>query len=360
MIPLVLDAMSEAERPYVTRLRSGLPSNLRTDSTLVASDPHGATYAGVNGLIAVDGASADELDGDVVLMRPDTGRVERLLRASSNQNTLLVTERCDQLCIMCSQPPKKTHVDRFSLLRDACLLAQPSTLIGISGGEPTLFKEQLFSMIEEVIDARPDLSFHVLTNGQHFAEDDIVRLRLPAYRQVSWGIPIYARDHALHDRIVRKPGALAALQTSLAHLIMAGARVELRTVVLQDNIQVVPELARFVAAHLQFVEAWSIMQLENIGFAKRRWPQLYVDHGKCFEPIRKAIDHAILHGVRAQLFNFPRCTVPRTYRGLAMASISDWKRKFAPACMGCNEKQRCSGFFEWHPDDHAEESVSPL
>lgn len=360
MIPLVLDATCEAEEPFITRVRSSREASHTQDSYLLAAEVGGALYAGDQGLFEVYGTSAAELEGDVVLLHPGKGRMERLLRASSLQNTMLVTERCDQLCVMCSQPPKKTHVDRFDLLEQACLLAEPGILIGISGGEPTLYKDRLLAMMERVLSERADLSFHVLTNGQHFAASDVERLRSPLYKRVSWGIPLYASRADLHDTIVGKQGAFAALETSFAHLILAGARVELRTVVIEGNLDELPGLARYVTARLQFVEAWSIMQLENIGFAKGRWSALYVDHRYRFQPIAAALDHAHLHGVRAQLFNFPRCTVPPQYRGLAIASISDWKRKFVPACSTCSEQTQCSGFFEWHPEERARESVNPL
>ncbi len=137
MIPLNLPAMAEAERPYVTRLRRRDQAG-SLDSVLVGSDAHGGTFAGPHGLITVDGVPGDALDGDVVLVRPEvrpgtSGRIERLLRAGSRHNTLLVTERCDQLCVMCSQPPKKTHVDRFDFLEQACQLAEPGSLIGHHG-----------------------------------------------------------------------------------------------------------------------------------------------------------------------------------------------------------------------------------
>jgi hypothetical protein len=135
---LVLPALSDAETLFITRLRSVQGQGEgKSDSLMIDEDEGGVTYAGAGGILAIDGATADALDGDVVLVQPRTGRVERILRAGSPHNTLLVTERCDQLCVMCSQPPKKTHVDRFSLLEDACLLAEPDLLIGISGGEPT-------------------------------------------------------------------------------------------------------------------------------------------------------------------------------------------------------------------------------
>lgn len=360
MIPLLLSAEAEADTAFVARLRLTQDAAHPADARLVEADNLGATFASRDGLFAIDGATAADLDGDVVLVRPQAGRVERLLRSRSLHNTLLVTERCDQLCVMCSQPPKKTHDDRFDLLEEACLLAATGALIGISGGEPTLYKDRLLAMVERVLEERPDLSFHILTNAQHFEAEDVARLRSPLYRRVSWGIPLYAADPALHDEIVGKRGAFVRLEEGFAHLIMAGARVELRTVLVTPNHQVLPALAHYIAARLQFVEAWSIMQLENIGFAKGRWSNLYVDHRHDFVPIGAALTHATLHGVAAQLFNFPRCTVPGNYRKYAIASISDWKRKFATACAGCREQSRCSGFFEWHPGDHAELCAEPL
>jgi His-Xaa-Ser system radical SAM maturase HxsC len=313
---------------------------------------HEATsYATARGLVSIEGATSNALENDVVLVHPGVAHVERLLRAGSAHNTLLVTERCDQLCVMCSQPPKKTHHDRFDLLEQACELAEPNAMIGITGGEPTLYKEQLLGMIERVLDVRPDLAFHVLTNAQHFGRDDIERLRQPQFRKITWGIPLYAADAALHDTIVGKPGAFETLQDSLAALALAGARIELRTVLLQTNLAALPTLARYIAARLRFLEAWSLMQLEHIGFARNRWRELYVDHHTDFSAIAEAIDLARLRRVPIRLFNFPRCSVPEPYRYLALASISDWKRKYASACGGCCERERCCGFFEWHPDE---------
>jgi His-Xaa-Ser system radical SAM maturase HxsC len=360
MIELTLPSVAESAHPFVARLRSGRGGDAHPgDSFLWGEDDAGATYAGPHGLLTIDGAPAAALDGDVVLVQAGGRRIERLLRAGSPHNTLLVTERCDQLCVMCSQPPKKTHVDRFGLFEQACLLAEPDIVIGISGGEPTLYKVQLLGMIERVLAARPDLAFHVLTNGQHFEQEDVARLRDPVFRRVVWGIPLYARDSALHDEIVGKQGAFARLEQSFAHLLLSGARVELRTVLVAPNLAALPALARYVTGRLRFLDSWSIMQLENIGFARNRWSNLYVDHSRDFGPIAAALDSAKLLGVPARLFNFPRCTVPEPYRYLAAASISDWKRKYVAACEGCSERDVCTGFFEWHPEN-ATEGVHPL
>jgi His-Xaa-Ser system radical SAM maturase HxsC len=261
---------------------------------------------------------------------------------------------------MCSQPPKKTHIDRFRYFRDACLLAETDAVIGISGGEPTLYKQDLFRLVEETLEARPDLQFHILSNGQHFDADDIERLRNPAYRRVVWGIPLYSAASVEHDIIVGKPGAFERLEQSLHALLLSGAHIELRTVVMRTTVVGLRQLAQHIASRLSFIQSWSIMQLENIGFAKNRWSDLHFDHSGDFAPIEAALDFAAVNGIDARLFNFPLCTVPENYRHLAPPSISDWKKKFAPACHSCSVRDVCSGFFEWHPDAGLMERVTPL
>lgn len=348
MISLTYPAKSDAQHRFVTRLRADKADH-DLDSQILGSDDGRSLWVGENGLIQIE-AKAEELISDVVLVDPEAGKIERLLRSGSEHNTLLVTERCDQLCVMCSQPPKKSHDDRFALLHQACLLAEEGCLIGISGGEPTLFKDQLLAMIEMVLSVRPDLRFHILSNGQHFTSDDIARLSEEHFAHVAWGIPLYASTPELHDRIVVKPGAFERLQESLDYLLQSAARIELRTVVLQDNFDQLPDLARYVSINLPFVEQWSIMGLENIGFAKNRWNSLYVDIRQNFEPLDLVLDQAQLRGIPARLFNTPLCHLPVEFRHYAVASISDWKRRYAPACDYCQQKPNCSGFFDWHPE----------
>jgi His-Xaa-Ser system radical SAM maturase HxsC len=359
MIPLTLGARSEASRPFVARVRCNGSDSGNADARLIAEVDGESAFASEQGLFAL-ATRGLSVDGDILLVDPERGAAERILRADSRHNTLLVTERCDQLCVMCSQPPKKTHVDRFQYFREACLLAPKGMLIGVSGGEPTLYKQELFELIEEVLEARSDLAFHVLSNGQHFDAGDIERLRNPIYRRVAWGVPLYSAEPDIHDEVVAKTGAFERLEQSFEVLLNAGARIELRTVVMKSTVPGLARLAERIAARLSFIESWSIMQLENIGFAKNRWGRLHYDHSAEFSPIAGALDVAQLHGINGRLFNFPLCTVPHNYRHLAPPSISDWKRKYAPACGSCRVQDQCSGFFEWHPEAGLMDKVSPL
>lgn len=348
MIPLVIRAEMRGRGDEVVCRAMLSPSNAPSDATL--SQLGGAAHL-VHGELEVimAGVDAQELAGDILLLQPASGAVQRLVRANSRHNTFLITERCDQLCVMCSQPPKKTHVDYFAHYKTAALLAPEGAVLGLSGGEPTLYKEELFDLLQLVLTLRPDLRFHVLSNAQHFVEEDIDFLSSEAGRKVLWGVPLYSHKAATHDRLVGKAGAFGRLLDGLAILCRSGAPTELRTVVMQDNVHDLPELARFITTHIPFADPWAIMQLENIGFARNRWRELFFDHSLDFDPIARAIETARIHGVPAILYNFPLCTVPALYRRFAPSTISDWKRRFEPACDGCVVKKHCGGFFEWHP-----------
>ena len=44
--------------------------------------------------------------GDVISVRPKSSHIRVLYRRGANSNVLLVTERYNSLCMMCSQPPR--------------------------------------------------------------------------------------------------------------------------------------------------------------------------------------------------------------------------------------------------------------
>ena len=124
--------------------------------------------------------------GEVVLLFPDTNVLQRFYRPSANQNSILLTEQCDQLCMMCSQPPKNRDYLYWDLYLSALKLVPKGVVIGITGGEPTLFREKLFNFMIAAISHDPSIQFHVLTNGQHFEADDKNQLTILS-DNVLWG-----------------------------------------------------------------------------------------------------------------------------------------------------------------------------
>ena len=117
---------------------------------------------------------------------------------------------------------------------------------------------------------------------------------------------------------------------------------------MQQNYYQLPQLAYFVSKYFQWIEQWSVMQLESIGFAKIDWSRKFVDTSVFFDLLEDTISIARGTGVNIALYNFPTCTVPATHRDLCANSISDWKKKFLKTCEKCELRNSCTGFFEWY------------
>ncbi len=350
-------ACDPALEPFVVRIAEKDPQ-CDEDAVVAAQVPTGLVYRTTQVTFRIEGISHSEIVGDVLLIDPRRQIAHRLIRSSSPHNTLLVTEQCDQLCIMCSQPPKARHEDMFRFFLAAVKLAPPSIQIGLSGGEPLLHKAALFRFIDAVFTSRDDLTFHILSNGQHLTRDDLPWLRQHRERLL-WGVPIYAADPRSHDEIVSKPGAFEQLSNGLAILGRAGAALELRTVILIQNVQLLPQLADFISRHVSFAMTWAIMQMERIGFGRMNWAECFFDNSIDFSSIGTAIDLMRARQQDVQLYNFPLCTVPPAYRDVAALSISDWKQKYLPCCAKCGLRDHCGGFFAWYREEDGFRGIQP-
>ncbi|MBF0132327.1 MAG: His-Xaa-Ser system radical SAM maturase HxsC [Magnetococcales bacterium] len=307
-------------------------------------------------------AMAGELDrGDILALFPEENRVVRWFFSDSLSHTLLLTEACDQRCLMCSQPPRPHRYPFWKLYAQALNLLPEGSQVGLSGGEPLLLKKELVPWLLEMHRCRPDLTFHLLSNAQHLKLGDRDWIE-PLREVLLWGIPLYAGDAERHDQIVFKKGAFETLLSGLNLLARCGSRVELRSIVMQPTWTGLSALADFVTRHLRFIDYWALMQLEPMGYAGEAWEGLFVDTSEHFAPVATALAMAQAVDVATLLYNFPRCTVPEPWRDRVCASVSDWKRRYLPQCGLCREQSVCGGFFEsyWDRSHQGFQRIQPL
>lgn len=349
---------------------SGLPELIRLEVAGAPDDPvpaaqlifegKGQAWFELSGhCFEIRTSEPRDVIGDVVLVNSARRVGERLIRQNSAHNTLLVTERCDQICVMCSQPPKDYELDLFDTYQAALFYAPEGAVIGLSGGEPLLYKERVFELISRTHRERPDLGFHILTNGQNILASDLAALHALPLHQISFAVPLYAVTAALHDEIVGKTGAFVQALDGIATLLEAGAQVEIRTVLMRPNAEELPDLASFLAWTMPDISHWAVMQMEYIGYARKNWSGLFFDHSMDAASLLRALDITAQHGVRTLLYNMPLCTLPEHLRTLAPPTISDWKRKFMPVCDGCQAQEACSGFFGWQRADQTYRNFGP-
>lgn len=286
--------------------------------------------------------------GDIVSVNPTSNRLRVLFRKASNNNSFLVTERCDNYCVMCSQPPRR--VDDGYLVDEiaAAIPRLPKNLheIGFTGGEPTLLGDRFIGLLHLCKEELPRSAVHVLTNGRSFSRPEFARKWASvAHPDLMAGIPIYSDQSTIHDFVVQADGAFDETIRGVLNLKKLRQRVEIRMVMHRHTIGRLDRFAEFVTRNLPFVDHVALMGLELMGFAKANADDLWIDPREHADVIADAAHILDCAGLRTSIYNLPLCVLAKRAHRFAIQSISDWKREYWDACEGCSLKETCGGAF---------------
>ncbi|MCV0387081.1 MAG: His-Xaa-Ser system radical SAM maturase HxsC [Nitrobacter sp.] len=287
-------------------------------------------------------------DGDLIGYEPSSRKFRTLYRKRSNHNSFFVTERCDNFCLMCSQPPRQVN-DSWMLdeINAALPLVDPTTqAFSFTGGEPLLDWERFVGVLMTCRDVLPDTAVHVLTNGRAFSRNEVVAAWAGvSHPKLMAGIPLYSSVDQVHDYVVQAKGAYDETLLGVLKLKDRGQRVELRIVLHAITGPHIADTCRWIARNLPFVDHVALMGMEHTGFALANEQRLWIDPLDYASGLADGVFALHKAGVRASVYNLPRCLIPRPLWPSAVQSISDWKNGFLPECEQCSERPRCSGFF---------------
>jgi His-Xaa-Ser system radical SAM maturase HxsC len=296
--------------------------------------------------------------GDVLSVSSDGTRLGVLWRARSKQNSILLTERCDHYCLMCSQPPKTANddwllEDAYELIR---LLPPTTTSIGFTGGEPTLYGERLIDLLKLCRNLVPDAGVHILSNGRRFSDAEFARAYANVHNpNMMVGIPIYGSEPSYHDYVVQSHGAFDATVRGILNLAALQQRVEIRVVIHKQTAPYLVEIAEFIGRNLPFVDQVALMGLEMIGFARANIDEVWIDPIEYRDELTGAATILDRLGIHTMIYNHQLCLIdPRVWR-FAVKSISDWKNEYHPECLDCTVMNDCGGFFysaKYRMSDH--------
>jgi His-Xaa-Ser system radical SAM maturase HxsC len=359
-------AISESSKePFLGRLceRSDLPEAARSKEILLlrkASDPLPVGFRAY--LLGRDARPSEAyrdiyelspaLDhlahGDVVRIDPRTGSVNVLYRRTANATSFLVTERCDNYCVMCSQPPKPQDDSWIveELKEVIPLIDTATTEVGITGGEPALLGPALVDLVQTLGRYLPRTSVHVLSNGRRFSAWELARsLGRVRHPDLMIGIPLYSDLPEEHDYVVQARGAFTETIRGILNLKRARVRVEIRVVIHADTYARLPELARFLTRNLLFVDHVALMGLELMGFARSNLDALWIDPLDYQAQLIEATQVLRGAGMNVSIYNHQLCVLDPSLHALARKSISDWKNAYFEPCNGCTVKSACGGFF---------------
>lgn len=298
--------------------------------------------------IQLPGEFAYLADGDILRVAPSQGHVRAVFRKEASINSFLLTERCNNLCLMCSQPPRNVDDGWIAdeILEALALIDFDVPEIMFSGGEPTLLGDRFFELVQASKSFLPRTSLHILSNGRSFADAEFAReLGKIAHPDLMVGIPLYSDLSHIHDYVVQADGAYDETIRGILNLKQAGVPVEVRVVLHKQTVPRLANLAEFLTRNLLFVDHVALMGLEMTGFTKANMGDLWIDPADYADELRKAVGILDRARINTSIYNAQLCLIDRSIWRFAKRSISDWKQEYMSECAGCAVKSECGGFF---------------
>jgi len=287
-------------------------------------------------------------ENDIVVINED-GVINTLYRVNSYQNFILVTERCNSNCLMCSQPPKnKNDIDYLFGLYEQLIPLIPKDCceLGITGGEPTLLGNKFFELIRLIKKQLPDTEVHCLTNGRSFAWQNVAeKLGDVDNRRLMLGIPLYSDYYQIHDYVVQAKNAFNQTVQGLYNLATYNQRIEIRVVLHKQTIPRLVKLGYFIYKNLPFVEHIAFMGLEYQGYTPYNIEKLWIDPAEYMHELEETVEFLSARGLNVSIYNLQLCLLPKSLWKFNKKSISDWKNIYVDECDGCSLKNDCGGFF---------------
>lgn len=279
--------------------------------------------------------------------------------AHRTKGLLRLTMACNERCPFCNVPmedyPRRTPpLDELRAELDA--FAGERTLT-ISGGEPTLLRDRLLTLVGEA--RGRGLQFVELQTNAILIDAEYAAA-LAAAGVTSAFVSLLSHVPALHDELAGLDGAFAPCLAGIDALLDADIAVALNPVTAAQTQELVPDYVAFVATRLPRVRSISLSAVQPHGRAAAH-PELLPDYAVLREVVPRARAIAQEHDIA--LLN-PYCGLPlcvgwaaATDRSVeAIEAEAGWrpgpglvnrgdKRHGAP-CTDCSLRTRCGG--AWH------------
>ncbi len=302
-------------------------------------------------------------DGDIVVIDEAGVHLRVLFRKNSPHNSILLTERCNHYCLMCSQPPKNVN--------DSWLLEETKQLIkiipsdtpelGFTGGEPTTYGSGFIELMWIIKSYLPQTAIHILSNGRSFSDWGFAKnYSEVGHQDMMLGIPLYSDDPVTHNYVVQSNGAFDETIRGIINLKALGAKVEVRFVIHRLTVDRLVSFANFMARNLLFVDHVALMGLEITGFTRANLDLLWIDPFEYRDQLSEAVGLLRSYGMNVSVYNHQRCLVNEDILPAYRKSISDWKNEYVSECSGCSKQSECGGFFSSQKEYKYSQHIRPF
>ncbi len=301
--------------------------------------------------------SVDELDylnDDDIISLDEKGNICVLYKKGSFDNAILVTEECNTNCIMCPQPRKKEEESKTPFnLKLISLMDKSTSLLGITGGEPTIKGDELLEIINACKKYIPKAQIDILSNGIRFSDFEYVKKTvLLQHPKLLFAVSLYADTDNEHNLIVQAKGFYKTIQ-GLYNLALFNQKIEIRVVIHKLNYKRLLNLAEFIYNNFPFVYHIAFMGMETIGLAQKNIEQVWIDPHDYMPQLKDAVLYLNQRNMNVSIYNLQLCILPEVLWSSSVKSISSWKNIYLDECEKCDFRNECGGFFSSSRNRHS-------
>lgn len=286
-------------------------------------------------------------NGDIIQITPD-GTISVLWEKRLNPNdfTLFITHQCNANCVMCPQPPKK---DEYSLMDTnkkllEYLSKEPIKMIGITGGEPTLKRNDLLELMRIAYKHYPYTHINLLTNGKKLSDFYYAKELALSNPNITFCIS-FPSDNIEDFNQIMNAEIYTDILKAIQNLAILRQNIELRIVILKQNHQRLLEISQFIYRNFPFVYHIVFMGMEVIGHAFENIDCINVEPSMYNNNLLNAVQFLHQRDMNVSVYNIPFCLVDKRIWRFVKNSISRWKQSYNKECNLCSKKNSCSGIF---------------
>lgn len=304
-----------------------------------------------NNIKFITGISCENVNtGDVIEINSKRNSFKTLYKINSLDNIILTTNQCNNNCIMCPdsngirESRKNADINKLKLLVN--LMDSKTKFVCITGGEPTLLKQDLFDLLEVCRKKLNNAEFIMLTNGRTFYYENYTRQFIKhSPTNIILGIPIHSYKEEIHDKITRAKGSYVQTFTGIKNLLKYDQLVEIRVVINKLNYLDLNNIAEMIAKEFPNCYRVNFMAMEILGNAYFNVDDVWVD----FKEFNKILENACMtllsKGIRTYIYNIPLCHINKKFWSITKKSITQYKIRYGEECDGCKVRDKCGGFF---------------
>ena len=283
--------------------------------------------------------------GDVVLVNIK-GEITILYQKNSNDNILFITQDCNCNCTMCPQPPNEEAKGFINLnIGLIKLLDRKTRFLVLTGGEPTLYNEELIRIVRECKKNLPNTPLILLTNGVNFEDFNFTKeLVSVSHPDITIAVSLQSDIDKIHNMMMGKEVFYRVLK-GIYNLARFKQKIEIRIVITKLNYQRLNNFAQFIYYNFPFVYHIALMGLEPIGNALKNIDKLWVDPDEYKDILKETVQILHQRDMFVSIYNHQLCTLPTPLWQFTEKSISKWKNVYLDLCEKCDYKNDCGGFF---------------